>query len=192
MEAIFLWSVRLFRPAWRCSLKNCTLHNYHCENSVSIYLLTELNPSWETANCGAIQELPSILWSQKVYHRVHKSPPLVPILSQIDPVHTFLSYLSKIYFNNCPPTYVLVFLVVSFLLAFPSISYTDFSSSSHLCYIPCPSVTQFTGQKIKHTSSPENVFIIVETCLMNLLTYGTEPFLRSCQFYSHSGNFQLF
>jgi hypothetical protein len=33
-------------------------------------------------------------------------PPLVPILSQIDPVHTSPSYLSKIYFNIVhPPTF---------------------------------------------------------------------------------------
>jgi predicted transcriptional regulator len=30
---------------------------------------------------------------------VHKSPPLVPILSQIDPVRSIPSYQSKIYFN---------------------------------------------------------------------------------------------
>jgi hypothetical protein len=65
-----------------------------------IYSLThslmELSPSWEAANCAATQELPSILWNPKVHCRVHKSPPLFPILGQIDPVHTIQSYLSKI------------------------------------------------------------------------------------------------
>jgi hypothetical protein len=63
------------------------------------YLLTELSPSWKAANCATPQELPSILWNPKVHHRVHNSPPLVLILSQIDRVHTIPSYLSKIYFN---------------------------------------------------------------------------------------------
>jgi hypothetical protein len=63
------------------------------------YLLTELSPSWEAAICAATQELPSILRNPKVHHRVHKSPPLVPILRQIDPVHTISSCLSNIYFN---------------------------------------------------------------------------------------------
>jgi hypothetical protein len=66
---------------------------------VLTYLLTELSSSWEAANCAATQELPSILRNPKVHHRVHKSPPLVSILSQILPVHTIPFYLSKIYFN---------------------------------------------------------------------------------------------
>jgi hypothetical protein len=68
-----------------------------------IYLLTEVSPSWEAANCAATQELPSVLRNPKVHRRVLKSPPLVPILSQINTVHTTLSYLSKINFNIIHP-----------------------------------------------------------------------------------------
>jgi hypothetical protein len=59
------------------------------------YLLTEFSPSRGAANCAATQELPSNLWNPKLQYRVHKSPPLVPILSHISPIHTIQTYLSK-------------------------------------------------------------------------------------------------
>jgi hypothetical protein len=69
------------------------------------YLLTELSTSWGAVNCAAPQEPPSISWNPKVQYRVHKSPPLVPILSHVNPIHSIPSYLSKIHFNIVhPPT----------------------------------------------------------------------------------------
>jgi hypothetical protein len=59
---------------------------------------TELGPS-ETATCSVTQEFLNILWYPKVHCRVHKSPPLVPILGQINSVHSTPSYYSKIRFN---------------------------------------------------------------------------------------------
>jgi hypothetical protein len=56
-------------------------------------------PSLEAASCAASQGLTNVLWNMKTHHRVHKSPPLVPILSQINPVHTTLFYIYKIHFS---------------------------------------------------------------------------------------------
>jgi hypothetical protein len=52
------------------------------------------SPSWEANWFSTSQEIPRILWNPKVHYCIQKCPPLVPILSQLDPVHILTSHLS--------------------------------------------------------------------------------------------------
>jgi hypothetical protein len=70
--------------------------------SVNIMQLTNyLRQSryWEANSHSANQEIPRIWRNPKVYYRVHKEPSLVPILSQMHPVHIVPYYFPKIHSN---------------------------------------------------------------------------------------------
>ena len=45
----------------------------------------------------------AFLRKPKFHNPIHKSPPLVPIMSQLDPFQALPSYLLKIYFNTIFP-----------------------------------------------------------------------------------------
>jgi len=57
-----------------------------------IYNSTEHSPSSEADSHSASQENSRLLWNPKVHHRVHSSLQLDPLLSQMNPVHTFPPY----------------------------------------------------------------------------------------------------
>ena len=55
------------------------------------YLITysmEQSSSWEANRFAVSQEIPRVLWNPKLHYRIHKCPQPVPILSQLNPVHT--------------------------------------------------------------------------------------------------------
>ena len=68
-----------------------TLPTDNISDTLLTYLLThsmEHSPAWKANQFSASQEIPHILWNPKVHYCIHKYLPPVPILCQLDPVHT--------------------------------------------------------------------------------------------------------
>ena len=68
------------------------LNNQRCRfnpaNRVLAGLILHLGLTGQSLSYSASQEIPHTVWNPRILYNVHKSMPLVPILSQINPVQS--------------------------------------------------------------------------------------------------------
>jgi len=97
-----------------------------------------LRSSWEASSSSYSQEIQRLLRNPKVYYRFHNSQSLVPILSQMHPVHTFPSYSPKVRSNIIFPSTPRS-SHWSLLFRFSDQNFICISHFSHAHYMPRPS-----------------------------------------------------
>ena len=79
---------------------------FRCQQQLLLHcqVQQQQNPTWQT-NCSSVsRECLHLLWSSKVHYHIDKSLPLFTVLSQINPVHTLLSYFFNIPFHISFPS----------------------------------------------------------------------------------------
>jgi hypothetical protein len=95
----------------------------------------EQSPSWNANIFSTSQEINRILWNQKVVYCIHKCPPTISILNQLNSVHSPTSHFLKIHFYIIFPS-----MPGSSKLDFPwGFSIKDlYTSLPCKCYMPHP------------------------------------------------------
>jgi hypothetical protein len=113
MKVVTLSALRTGRLLLLACLLACSLARLPTYSLT--YLLThslthsmEQSPFWEASQFAASQEIPHILQNMKVHYGIHKCPPPVRILSQLDVVQTATSHFLEIHLNITLSIYVWV------------------------------------------------------------------------------------
>ena len=75
-------------------------HRKTSKTDLVVILLTKTNCMqqshfWEASSSSASQDIPRVLKKTKIHCLTHNSPPIVSVLSYINPVHAFPSYFSR-------------------------------------------------------------------------------------------------
>jgi hypothetical protein len=71
------------------------VHNDMFQTSNGTCISVEKFSSWEANSCSASQEIPHFLFNPKTYYCVHRTPPLVPILSRMVPWPSLLRIVGR-------------------------------------------------------------------------------------------------
>jgi hypothetical protein len=97
----------------------------------------EQNPSWQANNHSANRQFPRLLWNLKFHYRFGRAR-LVPVLSQMKPVHTLPPYFPEIHSSIIHPS-------MPMFLSFRFSKICMYFSSLHACYMSRLSHTLWLG-----------------------------------------------
>jgi hypothetical protein len=126
---------------------NCGRHKENCIIQLKLHVkVTEIEqvtdyieqrPSWGANSHSASQEISRFLQNPKVHYRLHKSPPMVPILSKMHQLYNFPLCFLKTHTDIFPSTPTSCEWFLPF--RFTDNNFLCISHLCHACYMSHPS-----------------------------------------------------